>query len=473
MKGIRFQLWTAMMILVIFILILLWLFQIVFLENFYAGMRISNVRRQVTAMAQLSGDDDMADVQDRFDDFAFTNNLGIEWFNLEGKTVYNIENTSLSGHMPKMRNNIMTQAFQEVLEGKDVELRLSHPRFGNEFVIIGLPVSFYGESSGVMFVTMLLAPVEETANILKKQLLLITLILLAGSLLFSFILSLRFTRPILKIKNTTEKIAAGDLSARIKSKRKDEIGELAQTIDYMGEQLSKIEQLRRDLIANVSHELRTPLSLIRGYAETILDVTGDKKDRREKQLEIIIEEAERLSRLVDDILNLSQLQSGFFKLNKTSFNISELIDNTAARYEILSGQSGVSISRTGVSGLMVTADESRIGQVLYNLINNAFNHTTSGGAIAVKLLELNDSVRIEVSDTGSGISREELPHIWERYYKGDNTGDRKKCMGLGLAIVKGVLEAHGASFGVVSTSTMEAKRTGNPSGTTFWFELKK
>jgi signal transduction histidine kinase len=202
-------------------------------------------------------------------------------------------------------------------------------------------------------------------------------------------------------------------------------------------------------------------------------VTGDKKDRREKQLEIIIEETERLNRLVDDILNLSQLQSGFVKLNKTSFNISELIDNTAARYEILSGQSGVSISRAGVSGLMVTADESRIGQVLYNLINNAFNHTTSGGVITVKLLELNDSVRIEVSDTGSGIPREELPHIWERYYKGDNTRDRKKGMGLGLAIVKGVLEAHGASFGVGSTSTMEAKRTGNPSGTTFWFELKK
>jgi signal transduction histidine kinase len=260
-------------------------------------------------------------------------------------------------------------------------------------------------------------------------------------------------------------MASGDFSVRIKSKGKDEIGKLADTINYLGQHLSKIEQLRKDLIANVSHELRTPLSIIRGYAETIRDVTGNVPEKREKQLGIIIEETERLSSIVDDILNLSQLQAGYSNLNKISFPVMGALDAVVKRYDVLSEKTGVQIVLQGSSNALVKADEARIKQVLYNLINNAFNHTPKGGTITVKVIDSMEIIRVEVSDTGSGIPEEDLPHIWERYYKAEKTtSNRDLGTGLGLAIVKSVLDAHGAVYGVKSKTGV---------GTTFWLELKK
>jgi len=260
-------------------------------------------------------------------------------------------------------------------------------------------------------------------------------------------------------------MASGDFSARINTKKQDEIGKLAQTINHLGQQLSKIEQLRKDLIANVSHELRTPLSLIRGYAETIRDVSGDFPEKREKQLAIIIEETERLNIIVEDILNLSQLQSGYIKLNKSTFMIKETMDAVVKRYDVLSEKTGVRLIQHSTSDAFLEADEARIEQVLFNLMNNAFNHTPSGGIITLRTIDLPESVRFEVSDTGMGILEEDILHIWDRYYKADNTSSSKSIgTGLGLAIVKGVLEAHQAAFGVDSKKD---------EGTTFWFELKK
>ncbi|MBP8819180.1 MAG: HAMP domain-containing protein, partial [Syntrophomonadaceae bacterium] len=191
----------------------------------------------------------------------------------------------------------------------------THPRFGNEFMLIGLPVYINQELTGGLLLSFPLAPVEDTAAILQRQLFYISLILLAAASLLSFLLARTFTRPIVDIEKAAAQMAEGDFSARIDVKQQDEIGQLAKTINYLGQQLSQIDQMRKDLIANVSHELRTPLSLIRGYAETLRDVTGNDEDKRQKQLGVIIEEAERLSRMVDDILNLSRLQSGHFELN--------------------------------------------------------------------------------------------------------------------------------------------------------------
>jgi signal transduction histidine kinase len=470
-KGILFQLWTGMMALVIVVLVLLWLFQIVFLEQFYTVARISDIKSKGVSLSQLKDTDNINERKEEIDLFAFINNLSIEWLSVDGNVIYATGNMDSAGMSPMMKNSTRIRAFQYVIDGKDVNFPLTHPRFGNEFVLIGLPVLFSGEVSGVLLINIPMAPVEETTAILKRQLFYITLGLLAASLIISFVISRRFTGPILAIKKVSEKLAAGNFMARINSNRQDEIGQLAATINYMGTQLSRIEQLRRDLIANVSHELRTPLSLIRGYAETIRDISGSDPYKREKHLGIIIEETVRLSKIVDDMLNLSQIQSGFFKLNKKSLNISELLDTAVERYDILSEQSGVKIIRTGSSDAFVEADEARMGQVLYNLISNALHHTPAGGTIFVALKEDIEKIRVEISDTGEGISKDDLPHIWERYYRGEKTQEGKKAgMGLGLAIVKGVLDAHNASYGA------ESKAAGDfdgKTGTTIWLELKK
>ena len=464
MKSIRFKLWAGMMALVLVVLVLLWLFQIIFLKSFYNQMKIADIKGQAISITELLDENRLVDFQDKMDALAYENNMSIEMLNTSGNSTYVSDTSGANGQMPMMKNNARVQVYNDALAGQETSVSLTHPRFGNKFMLIGLPVYTGGEISGVLILNLPLAPVEDTASILQRQLFYISLILLAAALLISFLLARSFTRPIVEIKKAAEKMAAGDFSARIRVNEGNEIGQLAETINYLGQQLSKIDQLRKDLIANVSHELRTPLSLIRGYAETLRDVTGNAPDKREKQLGIIIEETDRLSRVVDDILNLSQLQSGHFNLNRSNFSLYDLVSKVAAKYDLLSQQTGVSIIVQHSGDDRLEADEARIEQVLYNLINNAFNHTPTGGTITIRDIELNEKVRIEVSDTGSGIPDEEIAHIWDRYYQAETKAAAKVGTGLGLAIVKAVLEAHGAAFGVDSQEDV---------ATTFWFELNK
>lgn len=469
MKSMRFKLWAGMMALIVIVLILLWLFQVVFLESFYTVMSISKVKSEAVSIVNLINEENKTEFENKLDAFAFKNNLSVELIDNTGNSIYAAGTTFMGmgrgGQMPLMRNNVRTEVLHMALLGKEAAAQYSHPRFGYKFMMIGLPAKVSTGMSGALLINMPLAPVEDTASILKWQLFYITIILLTASLIISFLISRSFTRPILEIKKASEKMALGDFSARINTDKQDEIGKLAATINYLGEQLLKIEQLRKDLIANVSHELRTPLSLIRGYAETIRDVSGNNPQKRENQLGIIIEETERLSRIVDDILNLSQLQSGYIKLNKNQIKINKILDNIVKRYEVLSEKTGIKIILNSTGDAILEADEERLEQVLYNLINNAFNHTPEGGIISVRAIDLPQKVRVEISDTGSGIPEEDIPHIWDRYYKADKTSGKKSVgTGLGLAIVKEVLEAHKADFGVESKENQ---------GTAFWFEFKK
>ncbi len=465
MKSIRLKLWTGMMILVVIMLILLWFFQIVFLESFYTSMRVSEIKRTGYSIIKELEKLNPPDIRDKLDAFSYNNHLTVEVLNTKGNVIYESSAAEFSGRAPMMRNKARHEAFGDVLQNKEVTIQLIHPRFGNKFMLIGLPIKISGQIQGALFINMPLAPVKDTAAILKKQLIYITGILLAAALIISFLISKTFTKPILEIKKVSEKMASGDFSDRIESKSKDEIGKLSETINYMGEELAKIEQLRKDLIANVSHDLRTPLSLIQGYAETIRDVSGDTREKREKHVEIIIEESERLSRIVDDMLNLSQIQAGYMSLNISSFYINNLIERIVKRYDILSKKTDITISSKSTGDLKIMADETRIGQVLYNLINNAFNNTNKGGSIVVNSFDEDNFVRIEVTDTGIGIPEEDIKHIWDRYYKTDKTSGKKVVgTGLGLAIVKNILEAHSALYGVESKEGV---------GTTFWFQLEK
>jgi len=465
MKSIGLKLWTGLMILVVLVLVLLWFFQIVFLEKFYTKMRISDIESAGYSIIKEIEDINEIEIKinNQLDAFSFNNNLNLELLDSERNTVYESA-AGATGNAPMMRNNVMFEAFGEVMKNRKVAIPLTHPRFGNKFMLIGLPVEISGQVQGVLFINMPLAPVEDTALILKKQLVYITLILLVVASIISFLISKAFTKPILKIKRVSEKMASGDFSDRIEVKSQDEIGQLVESINYMGQELSKIEQLRKDLIANVSHELRTPLSLIRGYAETIRDVSGNIPEKREKQLEVIIDESERLSSIVDDMLNLSQMQSGYMKLNVNTFSLNDLIDRIVEKYDILSEKTGIPLMARSTGDIMVRADENRIEQVVNNLINNAFNHTDKGGKIMVKLFDAGIYAGVEIIDTGTGIPEESIKQIWDRYYKSDKTGrTRMVGTGLGLAIVKSILEAHGALYGV------ESKKE---TGTKFWFKLK-
>lgn len=463
MKSIAMKLWLGMMVLVAVILVLLWLFQIVFLNSFYTKMRINEVKNAGFEIIKDIGD--MQVFGNRLDELAYKNNLTAELLDSGLNTLYSAGDSAAAGQM-MMRNASRNQALGQVFQGETVLLSMAHPRFNSEFMLIGLPVRVSGEVQGALMITLPLAPVEETVNILKKQLFYISIILLVATLLLSYLLSRTFTKPIRDINKVSMDMASGNLTARIKTGRKDEIGKLAEAINYMGVELSKIDQLRKDLIANVSHELRTPLSLIKGYAETIRDISGNNAEKREKQIGIIIEETDRLSDIVEDILNLSQMQAGYIPVNIGSFNIYETLGRVVKRYELLSEKTGIHFLQDDITmEKYVKGDEAKIEQVLYNLINNAFNHSHTGGSITVNLLDMGDRIRVNITDTGEGIPEYELSYIWERFYKTDKSGKRKVAgTGLGLAIVKNILNAHETQYGVES-------QLGE--GSTFWFELRK
>jgi len=462
MNSIRAKLWVGMMSLVVVVLVLLWFFQIIFLDRFYTQMKIRDIERRAVSITSLL-QTDQTEFADQIEALAYDNNLSIELVDLEGKTIYQTASSVTNWPMMQMRS-LRSQVYATALTGAESRLTFNHPRFGSDYMLIGMPVTNQGQTTAVLVLGLPLAPVQETVAILERQLIYISLILLGATLLVSFLLARNFTGPLLDINQTANKLASGDYAARTSAAQTDEIGQLAQTINHLGEQLAQIDTLRKELIANVSHELRTPLSLIQGYAETLRDVTGASPEKRALQLGIIIDETQRLNYMVNDILNLTQLQSGQLQLKQDCFPVNELLERAAQRFELLGQQTGVTLELQADGSLMAMADEARIEQVLYNLISNGFNHVDPQGRITISAASINGKIRLEVVNTGPGIEAEALPHIWDRYYKSPHRMSVAAGTGLGLAIVKAVLEAHGAAFGVDSEKDVQ---------TTFWFELAK
>lgn len=463
MKSIGLKLWIVMISLVVFILLLLWFFQIVFLEKYYMNARISEIKSEITEISKSIVNENNSYFFEQMEKLSFDNNIFVEIIDSENKILFRSEAAS-NNTPPMMRNSSRSDAIYSALQGKESTTILTHPRFSTKFLLMSLPISLNNNSTAALIINMPVAPVEDTASILKKQLIYISVTLLITAIFISFFISRSLTKPILQIKKVAEEISTGNFNNKLDIKRNDEIGDLSNTINNMSKELSKIDILRKELIANVSHELRTPLSLIRGYAETVRDVTWKNDEKRNNALNIVIEESERLSNIVNDILNLSLLQSDNFKLESDSFSLNELLENVINKYTLLKEKMQISLKLEIQDNIVVVADQKRIEQVLYNLINNAFNHTPENGSITVKAFIDNNLLKILISDTGTGIAKENLNHIWERFYKSSKENIRSlPATGLGLAIVKTILQSHNSLYGVESVEG---------SGTTFWFSLQ-
>ena len=314
--------------------------------------------------------------------------------------------------------------------------------------------------SVMVMVDATITPINTTVETLRAQLVIITLIMTAFSVLLVLLLSSMISRPITRITDSAKQLATGDYTTRFTGGSYREVTELADTLNYASRELSKVERLRQEFIANVSHDLRTPLTMISGYAEVMRDLPGENTP---ENVQIIIDEAHRLTDLVNDLLDLSRLQSGAQQPQPEPLNLTELIRGIMGRYAKLVLHDGYSITLEAEQDAMVMADRLRMTQVLYNLINNAINYAGSDRAVLVRQTLSGVAVRVEVIDHGEGIPAESLPYVWDRYYKVDKNHRRSAVgAGLGLSIVKGVLEAHGAEYGVESTVGK---------GSDFWFRL--
>ncbi len=275
------------------------------------------------------------------------------------------------------------------------------------------------------------------------------LLAIAIALVATLFLSRRISSPIKALTVASKRLGEGDFSQRVQFADKSEIGELAQTFNSMASGLERAEQLQRNMVADVAHELRTPLSNIRGYLEAVRDgvVKADADTIRS-----LDEEASLLSRLVDDLQELSLAEAGELKLHYQGEDVPQLINQTVAAVQAEATAKGLSLSVDLADKLpVVNVDSHRISQVLRNLLENAMAHTGKGDSIAVTATEQGNWVEVSVSDTGKGIPDEDLPNIFERFYRVDKSRTRATGgSGLGLTIGKRLVEAHGGKIEVRS-----------------------
>ena len=308
-----------------------------------------------------------------------------------------------------------------------------------------------------------IAPMTSTTRIIRIILIIVSVIFCVISLLISYILTRRLSKPIEKITESARNLKIGDYNVRFEENGPIEVMELAKTLNSTATQLDNADRLQKELIANISHDLRTPLTMISGYSEVMRDIPGENTP---ENMQVIIDETARLNSLVNDLLDVSKLQSGTHKINIQRISLTKAIRDTVKRYERLTSHNGYKITFVCENDeeIFVNADETRLLQVVYNLINNAINYTGEDKCVTVRQDVLDDTVRISVIDTGEGISEENLPLIWDRYYKVDKVHKRAILgTGLGLSIVKNILLLHNSRFGVSSEVG---------TGSVFWFEFK-
>ncbi len=271
------------------------------------------------------------------------------------------------------------------------------------------------------------------------------LIAVAIALVMTFFLSRKILAPVKTLTSAASRLGRGDLSQRVQLKDKGEMGELAQAFNSMAGDLERTEQLRQNMIADAAHELRTPLSNIRGYLEAIRDRI---KRPDTDTIRSIDEEATLLSRLVDDLQALSLAEAGELKLNRQAEDIIKLIKQAVAAKQTQAAAKGISISTEVSQKLpLVNIDSRRIGQVLHNLLENAIAHTAKSGNIVVAAQKQDNWVKVSVTDTGEGIPAEDLPSVFERFYRVDKSRTRATGgSGLGLTIAKRLVEVHGGKI---------------------------
>lgn len=332
----------------------------------------------------------------------------------------------------------------------------------------GIPIQVSGKNVGVLIAT------SSTLTALDAQqqdfLWRVNLsLLLAGgvagivALGMGFFLFHQITAPLDALTNAARKIAAGDFSVRLSQSLNDEIGQVSRAFNAMAEALAKSETMRRNMIADIAHELRNPLGILQGQLEAMLDgvlaLTSES-------IASLYDEVLLLTRLVNDLRDLALADAGQLRLTRQPTDVRDVIEKTLSAFTWHARENNLTLEMSCPTDLpRVNVDAQRIEQVLRNLVSNALRHTPAGGRIRIQCLTHAPPARIEVrvSDTGQGIPREDLPHVFERFWRGDKSRARASGgVGLGLAIAKQLILAHGGTIGVESDSGQ---------GATFWFTL--
>ena len=360
------------------------------------------------------------------------------------------------------RSNIGLLEFQTkfIMERQiQKKAEIINPNFNNKTLVVGQKI----DDDTYIFVNTSLVPLDDSIKMLKSQFIYVSVITLLMGTIISFFISKKLSIPIININNKAKLLGQKKYDNKFDETNILELYELSNTLDEAQKELSKTDELRRELMANVSHDLKTPLTLIRSYAEAARDLHVDKQEKREEDLNVIVGETERLTLLVNDILQLSKLESNVLEITYEEFNLKQMINSLINKFDILKND-GFKFIINCDDDIVVNSDRRKLEQVVYNLVNNAINYTGEDKTVIINVFRKDNVIRVEVIDSGEGIPKEKLNLIWDKYYKVDKTHKRNKYgTGIGLSIVKTTLVNLNYNYGVKSEIGK---------GTTFFFEIK-
>ena len=480
------------------LLILLWFSQVVFLNKFYKAIKINEIKATASTIEKNINAENIETIISTVSE---DNDICIKVLSSSGGTIYSShvvkgciihskpdfdekalpsEVTDNDGELFQFYNHdgYNREAEPELIPDTDpglsenTEVQAKPPAAEKEkdkdTLIYSKTVVNANNEELTLVLNSMISPVNATVNTLRVQLYYITAFMILFSVMLALVIAKWISRPIEAINNSAKMLATGDYSTQFKGTGYKEIAELSETLNYTAKELSKVELLRQELIANISHDLRTPLTLISGYAEAMRDLPDENNS---ENAQIIVDETKRLTTLVNDVMDISKLQTGNISIHRQPYNLTASLGDSINRMNKLMEMDGYEIAFVADQDVTLAADETRISQAFYNLLTNAINYTGEDKKITVTQTifpnpadDLTDWVKIEVADSGEGIAEEDLPYIWDRYYKVEKTHKRAVTgTGLGLSIVKSILDMHHGDYGVTSKIN---------EGSVFWFLLK-
>ncbi|MDD4074969.1 MAG: HAMP domain-containing sensor histidine kinase, partial [Eubacteriales bacterium] len=309
-----------------------------------------------------------------------------------------------------------------------------------------------GNNIGALLLHIDISNLNEAIQRVYLDVLLTVIIAVVLAFLAVCYITVRMTKPIIEMNNTVKRFSKGDYDARVRVRGGDEIGQLGRSFNDMADEINSLEQSRRSFVANVSHELRSPLTSMRGFLEAMEDGTIPPEEQPH-YLNIVIGENKRMSSMVNDLLDLSRIESGQTVFKPERFDVHDLIVRTLLTFEarITTKQLDISVDFPE-DRMFVWADQNQIAQVVRNLVDNAIKYTPDGGQLAVSTSANKRMVVVRVQDSGQGIAAEDVPHVFDRFFKGDkaHTPTGTASTGLGLSIVKRIIEQHGQNIYVES-----------------------
>ena len=462
--NIRTRTWFYFMTLTLGILVMLWLFEVVLLGATYQDMKVNQIR-------QVADKVENGILQDNF-----TMSIQIEAvkknvcglvYNSKSVLLYQVDSLGLgcvlnekalaspdkiTEYIELLKNSVNNEMIVKLQNSVIDQNMLLYGRkvssdFGNYYVFLNTPLD----------------PIDSTITILTNQFIYVTFFVFLLATVLAFYIARRLSSPIVQMKKSAMNLAKGNYDVHFESSEFEEITELANTLNHTGSELKKMDELRRDLIANVSHDIKTPLTMIKAYAEMIRDLSGDNKKKREENLEIILDEVDHLDALVKDMTQLSQLQANVLSMNRSDFDLVALTNHILKLMDALILDNGIEVEFLTPDDVSVNADKIKIQQVIFNYLSNAIKFIGPDKKLILQILLEDNAVRFEVTDHGVGIKEDDLNHIWDRYYKIDKHHARNAAgTGLGLSIASAILKGHETEYGVTSVLG---------EGSTFWFKL--